>query len=116
MEVQPAAASSALAADFAVPDLLVYHLGAGPVDPVVPLAQRNLAWEHPQAAFQEQVAADSQNQPTHFLEKLEFENNYKTEDAMCKSHAPSQNTRAATQNVYCQKTHANLYIREKIHI
>ena len=60
----PAAASMALVAESVALDLpLVVPLGAGPADPAVPWEQRNLAQGVHQASFQEQVAADNQNQP-----------------------------------------------------
>lgn len=68
---QPAAASGALAADSAAQDLPhVCPLGVDPADLAGPVAQRNLAWEHHQASFQEQVAAGNRIQPekNRFLE------------------------------------------------
>lgn len=60
----PAAASWGWAVEFVVQVLLhVCHLDAVPAVPAAPSAQRNLAYDPLQVAFQEQAAVDTQIQP-----------------------------------------------------
>lgn len=65
---QPAAESTAQAADYVAQDLLhVVLQDVDPVDPVVQGEQSNWAWEPQQASSQEQVAADNQIQPREYM-------------------------------------------------